>query len=204
MENETKESRKSIVVGFDFSPVSGHALKNALSSWLKGPADLHLVHAVDDRDYAIIPAETPMQRQDYALDLIPDQVADALDELDIPASADGIQIYVHVRLEPPAKALIRAAADYQAECIVVGTHGRSGLERMLLGSVAEELVRRAPCPVRVERVVNYEGVERSTKPLPPVAIDPRWSRDRWTYKPVRTTRVDMDFRNVDVIGPGFG
>jgi nucleotide-binding universal stress UspA family protein len=47
----------------------------------------------------------------------------------------------------PAGAILRAARENQCDLIVMGTHGRAGLNRFLRGSVAEEVVRKAPCPV---------------------------------------------------------
>lgn len=47
----------------------------------------------------------------------------------------------------PAPAIIKTAVDEGADLIVVGTHGRTGLSRMIMGSVAEEVVRKAHCPV---------------------------------------------------------
>ena len=51
----------------------------------------------------------------------------------------------------PAGEIVRIAADERAELIVLGTHGRTGVTRLLMGSVAEAIVRRAPCPVLVYR-----------------------------------------------------
>jgi len=51
----------------------------------------------------------------------------------------------------PAGEIVRIAAEEAAEMIVLGTHGRSGMRRMLMGSVAEAVVRRAACPVLVYR-----------------------------------------------------
>ena len=56
----------------------------------------------------------------------------------------------------PAGEVVRLATDEGAEMIVMGTHGRTGLTRLLMGSVAEAIVRRAPCPVLVYR----EAAER--------------------------------------------
>lgn len=50
-----------------------------------------------------------------------------------------------------ADAILEAAAEEKADLIVMGTHGRGGLSRMLLGSVAEHVLRRAPCPVLTVR-----------------------------------------------------
>lgn len=56
----------------------------------------------------------------------------------------------HLLLEgDPAEVLVRLSEERQVELIVMGTHGRTGLARLLMGSVAEQVVRRAPCPVLV-------------------------------------------------------
>ena len=49
----------------------------------------------------------------------------------------------------PAKSIVKVAQDTQCDLIVLGTHGRSGLRRVLMGSVAEHVLRVAPCPVLV-------------------------------------------------------
>jgi universal stress protein A len=51
----------------------------------------------------------------------------------------------------PAATIAKAAKDWAADLIVIGSHGRSGMRRALLGSVAEEVMRQAPCPVLVVR-----------------------------------------------------
>ena len=51
----------------------------------------------------------------------------------------------------PATEIVRVAEEEQAELIVLGTHGRTGLSRILMGSVAEAVVRHAPCPVLIYR-----------------------------------------------------
>ena len=65
----------------------------------------------------------------------------------------------------PAGEIVRIAAEEGVEMIVLGTHGRSGLTRMLMGSVAESVVRRAPCPVLVYRAVAETLVGRRAEAL---------------------------------------
>jgi hypothetical protein len=60
----------------------------------------------------------------------------------------------------PADVLCRAAADHGADLLVVGSHGRTGLERLLLGSVAERVIRHAPCPVLCVRARPAPVAER--------------------------------------------
>ena len=61
------------------------------------------------------------------------------------------RLTTHVRLYGTAESISQLAADLEADLVVVGTHGRRGVARLLLGSVAEATVRLAPCPVLVVR-----------------------------------------------------
>jgi len=74
---------------------------------------------------------------------------------------EGTRPPVEHRLEdgPPAETILRMARDEGADVIVLGTQGRTGLGRLLLGSVAEQVVRQAPCPVLT---VNSATVKSAT------------------------------------------
>jgi nucleotide-binding universal stress UspA family protein len=65
----------------------------------------------------------------------------------------------------PAGEIVRIATEEQVEMIVLGTHGRTGMVRFLMGSVAEAIVRRAPCPVLVYRE-SAERLARTPTPVP--------------------------------------
>lgn len=52
----------------------------------------------------------------------------------------------------PAAEIVKTAKEWPADIVVMGGHGRAGMERVLLGSVAETVVRQAPCPVLIVRV----------------------------------------------------
>ena len=70
------------------------------------------------------------------------------------AQAAGITARWVLRAGAPHEQIIGAAQDEKADIIVIGTHGRSGLNRWLLGSVAERVVRLAPCPVLTVRALE--------------------------------------------------
>ena len=74
-------------------------------------------------------------------------VNDELDRRVSDATARGISSHAVLKHGPAADGLVEAVTDAQADLVVVGTHGRTGLERVLLGSVAEAVVRKAPCAV---------------------------------------------------------
>ena len=64
-----------------------------------------------------------------------------------PVRAAGLVVRESVRVGPPHREIVAAAADERPSLIVIGTHGRGGVERALLGSVADRVIRTAHCPV---------------------------------------------------------
>jgi universal stress protein A len=68
----------------------------------------------------------------------------------------------------PATAILQVAQERQCELIVLGSHGRTGLGRLLMGSVAEQIVRKAPCPVLTVRMPQRQ-VPPSEAPVPATA-----------------------------------
>jgi nucleotide-binding universal stress UspA family protein len=72
---------------------------------------------------------------------------------EVRASAPEVRLERRLILaEDPARAIVRLAAEEPCDLIVMGTHGRTGLRRALLGSFAEQVMRKAPCPVLTVRV----------------------------------------------------
>ena len=61
--------------------------------------------------------------------------------------ARGIEVDAYVREGYPATVIVEEAAGLDADLIVIGTHGHTGLKHLLLGSIAERVVQKAPCPV---------------------------------------------------------
>jgi nucleotide-binding universal stress UspA family protein len=85
--------------------------------------------------------------------------------------------YEHrVLMGDPADTVVRVAKEEDADMIVVGSHGRTGLVRLLMGSVAETIVRRAPCPVLVHKHVERVAaeaepvVEERVRQMPPAML----------------------------------
>ncbi len=70
----------------------------------------------------------------------------------IKPSSEGVRLEHRLVRGEPAKEILRLAEDENAEMIVMGTHGRTGLMRALMGSVAEQVVRNAACPVLLVKI----------------------------------------------------
>lgn len=198
-------ARLILVLGFDFSQESLRALRNSLWRTQNDDAEVHLVHSLGYSDYLQVEGDTIMERQDNALEQVPKAITELLRETGmLTPEGERQRIFVHVRIEEPVQALIEAAAEFKANAIVVGTHGRRGVQRILLGSVAEQLVRTAPCPVWVEREADYSKVRQREKLLPPTELASSPDGTRWTYRPVGSTQLETwASRNVSTLGPTF-
>ena len=137
---------KTILVAVDFSEVSAHALGTAVDLAAQLGARLKIVHAV--RMHATsLPLEGGAV---YIEELHAKEVEDAEKNLArfIAENTDaGTAPESSVRSGEPATEINRAAVDSGADLIVVGTHGRTGLSHLLMGSVAENVLREAPVPV---------------------------------------------------------
>lgn len=152
----SEAQRYVIVVGVDFSKTGDLAVERALElARERGRAELHLVNIV--RTYgAGVQLELPGSPGFSSMSL-----GDAAEQLRVYAEhqlarharlvTESLRVVTHVRLDAPAEEIAQLAADLEADLVVVGTHGRRGLSRMLMGSVAEGVVRLSPCTVLVVR-----------------------------------------------------
>jgi nucleotide-binding universal stress UspA family protein len=119
--------------------------------------ELHLVHVVEDLPPPVMLVPRPM-----GLGITTTEIVGAarkrLDAVSHEARAlfTG-RIVCHLTAGSAWKQILQVALDVQADAILVGTHGRSGIKRMLLGSVAEAVVRKASCPVIVVRAKDYHA-----------------------------------------------
>lgn len=148
-----------VVVAYDFSPSAEQALARAIDVACRAPQHvLHVVAAVDPRrGFPIIPTHSV----DYVYaekiqDMIGEHIKDTLGDR---PSTTAIDFYVHARIGHPADQILDLAREVGADLIFIGSHGMTGLERLMLGSVSERVVREAKCPVMVVRAKGYDDVE---------------------------------------------
>jgi len=140
------EEIRQILVAVDFSDVSANAFRAAAELARKLNAKLKVVHAVP-MQAASLPMEGGAV---YIEDLQAKQVEEARERLSgfvRQHSVGGAGVEQCVRSGDPTTEINRAAEELQADMIVVGTHGRSGLSHLLMGSVAESVLREALVPV---------------------------------------------------------
>lgn len=124
----------------DFSERSGHALRLAAALARDYGARLAVLH---------VAATSPLIYSEGSLPLDPrllvEEARAQLDQLQLPINEHRSER--HLVEGDAATEILRLAQEMHADLIVMGTHGRTGLARMLMGSVAEQVVRKAPCPV---------------------------------------------------------
>jgi len=150
---------KKILVPTDFSYSGQSALGFATSLARESGATLLIVHA----------EELPIAygAGEFALTPLPD--ADELRAMlaTVVPSDPAVRCEHRLLSGDPASQIVQLAADERVDLIVMGTHGRTGLKRMLMGSVAEAVVRRAGCPVLTVKHPEESSIE--SKPAEPAA-----------------------------------
>ena len=146
-----------IVVGLDYSELSDAALTHAFElAAREQAAEVHAISVLPPvhADASHVPKATLLDGE-IASARLRDYVETKLRGFSSAregrsASVPG-RVVSHVRFDAPANGIAQLASDLEADLVVVGTHGRQGLVRLMLGSVAEAVLRLAPCPVLVMR-----------------------------------------------------
>jgi nucleotide-binding universal stress UspA family protein len=151
---------KRILCPTDFSENSKHAMKYALTLAALSQAELELFHVVEPISYpqstelfepVLDEVELSMKMEAAFQKQLEDQVAALKEEY---PKVEGKLVTGNTFLE-----IIQVARDDDVDMIVMGTHGRTGLAHVLIGSVAEKVVREAPCPVLTVKHPEHEFVK---------------------------------------------
>lgn len=138
---------QKVLISVDEDPIAAHAAEVGMELARRIHAQVALIHVIDP-----------------ALTLAP-EAGLAADELAAAAKRDAARLVAAFRSRlqaddhalafvpqgSPGSEIAKAAKEWQADLIVIGSHGRSGITRALVGSVAEAVMRQAPCPVLVVR-----------------------------------------------------
>ncbi len=164
MNTDDKRTKPFIIlVGVDYSDLGELALLEAFATEAlrRAPTHVHVVHAV-----SYVPSSVQLSAPEHGMTSDKTATAQVSEHLwtyvekvlkqhheNLSTDQDSIieRLTTHVRHADAAEAIAQLASDIEADLVVVGTHGHRGLERLLLGSVAEGVVRLAPCPVLVVR-----------------------------------------------------
>jgi nucleotide-binding universal stress UspA family protein len=150
---------KNILVATDFSEPSDAALRYGRALAQNFKATLHVVHVVGQMSSLVYGAEAyagsiPELQQD-----VEDAARKQLDDLLVDHDAHPLPTRcILLTSNAPAVAIVDYAGRERIDLIVTGTHGRGGVAHLLMGSVAERVVRTAPCPVLTVRHPEHEFI----------------------------------------------
>ena len=137
---------KVILVPIDFSANAEQALDYACALASKLGATVHLVHAMTSAP----PALQVALSEDIIENLVKGH-REALEQMAAARLGGASFGKATVDVGDPRDLIVATAKEVGADLIVMGTHGRRGLSRMVMGSVAEDVIRNAPCPVLTVR-----------------------------------------------------
>ncbi len=147
---------QTILAPVDFSDTSSLALDYAKEMARRFDASLHLLHVVTDAD--VSPGTEAFWG--FSQDAVQQKwVAEATTKLATLCSADeqvALRVQTAVEIGTPFVGIVRYARVHEIDLIVMGTHGRGAVKHLLLGSVAEQMVRQAPCPVLTVRDPTHQ------------------------------------------------
>lgn len=176
-----------VVVGYDFSHSGRAALRRAVT--LAGRAPFHVLHVVCVVDpKAAIPSLPSYNGVDYMYaarvqEALAAETQQELEQADVHGS---VHFFVHARIGEAAPEILALAAEIGADLIIVGSKGMTGLERLILGSTSEQVMREAGCTVEIARPKRYPDVELiPVEPVEPVHsyVPPH----RYTYEDRRVS-----------------
>jgi len=150
---------RKVLVATDFSAPSETALNYARAMARAFGAQLHVMHVFEPlwiTSADVVGGGVALATMIQGLeDTAKKQLEEAVTEED---RRELKAVPVMMTSESPAREIAKYANDQKVDLVVIGTHGRSGLTRLLIGSVAEKIVRLAPCPVLTVHHPEHEFV----------------------------------------------
>jgi nucleotide-binding universal stress UspA family protein len=140
------QNLKKILAPIDFSEYSMEALRGAVELAKELDGEVHIVYVVAPH-FALLDKSREQAREALMLEEAEEELA-RIRKDDYGNSA---KVFTQVMVGPPVPKLVEYAKQRQIDLILLATHGRTGIEHLMIGSVAEKLARHAPCSVLVFR-----------------------------------------------------
>jgi nucleotide-binding universal stress UspA family protein len=143
---------QKLLVATDFSDYSKEALDHAVYLTQKIGAELYLLHVFEPPFFSHAGVSPSVQREvQHWIEQNKKEASEKLKAIMEAVRLQGIKASSLFKEGAPFLEILKSAEEIPADLIVMGTHGRTGLPHVLMGSVAERVVRKAPCPVLTVR-----------------------------------------------------
>jgi nucleotide-binding universal stress UspA family protein len=158
-----------VVAAIDMSDASPRVLRRALLIANASPgSEVHVAFVVDPPSVGLAPeAVVSVETTSDSLPQLTHFVQEQVNELSAKLGILQVgKITAHLLTGAPSREIVWLAAHLEADLIVIGTHGRTGFKRAILGSVAERVVRLAGCPVFVDRPMRHDPDAHDPEILP--------------------------------------
>lgn len=146
---------RKILCPLDFSDASRNAVRYAREFARGMGAELFLLNVVEPRPMAVdmslsyVPLEEDLEKA----------AQEDLNEIVRAEREQGVAVEGDVVIGTPSEIILDKAEELDVNLVIVGSHGKTGLSRLLMGSVAESVVRKAKCPVLIVKAEEKEFIE---------------------------------------------
>lgn len=141
---------EEVLIATDGSEEVAAAVEEAIRLADVSGARLHPLYVIDTRQYGTIPDSSWFTLEEA----MEKEGSMAIEAVESQAEATGVPVTSAVTRGVPHEEILAYVADNDIDAVVMGTHGRSGLDHLLLGSVTEKVIRQAEVPVLVVRLTD--------------------------------------------------
>ena len=138
---------KKILFPTDFSDVSQKAVKYIKQLKGAGAQEVIVLHVIDEKELLVL-SKVPDQYLQITAQM-EKEIAEEMAAVEADMTTEGFRVKLKVKTGKPFTEIMMTAADEKVSIIVVGSHGRSNIEEMLMGSVSENVIRHAKVPLLV-------------------------------------------------------
>jgi nucleotide-binding universal stress UspA family protein len=148
-----------ILAAVSFDETGDYALREAVRSAQQNEsAELHVVHVVEESVGQELSGTSPSMLE------VPEELSRRVGAV---WATRPLKITAHIRMGNPARNILQTAADIDADLIVMGAHRRTGIQKLVIGSVGEHVLRDAHCPVLVAMPKDHIGAAETSRIEPP-------------------------------------
>lgn len=138
-----------ILVPFDGSPLSRRALERAVT--VHPEARITVLHVIDPVDVIYEAESKGLPEAETWHDRMTERARDLCADAEAEATAYDCDVTTAITTGSPAREILDYVDEHSIEHVIMGSHGRSGISRLVLGSVAEQVMRQSPVPVTIVR-----------------------------------------------------